>query len=100
MFFISNASHDRKSAKLFRYDRLGCCIFIDAEHRGMGWPIPTRPTIVRGLRFKAWFVRGHVALDPMRLQSLLAPVSGHIMCLRFKRMFLRTLWNVCALANN
>jgi hypothetical protein len=79
---------------LFRYDRLGCCIFIDAEHRGKGWLIPTRPNIFRGLPFKAWIVRGRVALDPMRLQPLLAPVSGHIMSLRFKRMFLRTLWSL------
>lgn len=52
-------------------------LLVDAEHGGMRRRIQVQPDDIRGLFLKVGIVRGHVALDPVRLEPMLAPHPCH-----------------------
>jgi hypothetical protein len=53
------------------------CVLIDAERRSMRRRVQLQADDVRRLGLKVWIIRGHIALNPMRLQAVLAPHAGH-----------------------
>ena len=52
-------------------------LLIHAEHGGVRRRIQVQPDDIRGLFLKVRIVRGHVALDPVRLEPMLAPHPSH-----------------------
>ncbi len=44
-------------------------LLIDTEHRGMLRRIDVEPDHIGGLALEVWIIRGHVALQPMRLKA-------------------------------
>ena len=57
--------------------RLNRCLFIHAKHGGMLRRIHVQADDVGGFLFKTWIVGGHVAVQPVRLQSRLCPHALH-----------------------
>jgi len=55
-------------------------LFIHAEHYGMCRRVQIQPNNVGGLLFKIRIVRGHVTLNTMRLESVLAQHPGLPSC--------------------
>jgi SAM-dependent methyltransferase len=58
-------------------ERLDVRLLINAKHRGMSRWVEIKTDNIRGLLLEVRIVRGHVALDPMGLQSMLTPHPRH-----------------------
>src|SRR5437773_6864835 len=71
------ASRGQRQNRIFAIQGLDGGLFIYAEHRGMCRRVQIQPNNVGGLLLKIRIVRGHVALDAMRLESVLTPHPCH-----------------------
>src|SRR6266446_4809597 len=71
------ASRGQRQNRILAIQGLDGGFFIHAEHRGMRWRVQVQPNNVGGLLLKMRIVRGHVALDAMRLESVLMPHPCH-----------------------
>jgi hypothetical protein len=57
--------------------RLDCRLLVHAEHRSMRRRIQIKANHVSRLGFEVRIVRRHVALEPMRFQTVLSPDARH-----------------------
>src|SRR6266576_2930213 len=71
------ASRGQRQNRILAIQGLDGGLFIHAEHRGMRRRVQIQPNNVGGLLLKIRIVRGHVALDTMRLESMLTPHPCH-----------------------
>ena len=71
------AARGERQDRVLAIQGLNVRLLIDAEHRRVRRRVQIQPNDVGRLLLKVRIVRGHVALDPMRLESVLAPHTRH-----------------------
>src|SRR5262249_13389952 len=67
------AAWGERQHRIFAVERLDRCFLIDTEHRGMRRWVQIQPNDVRRLGLEVRVVGGHVAVEPLRLQTVLGP---------------------------
>ena len=73
---LGTARRERQH-RIFAVQRLNRGLLVNAEHHGILWRLEIQPNHIGGLDFKVRIVGSQIAFEPMRLDPVFGPDTGH-----------------------